>query len=156
MLGSVPGFPGLFLACIVSTTLSTVSSGFNSMTAVAYEDLLKGWLSGRITDKQTMLLNKCLVVAFGVVATAFTFAVKPMGGIMKVTKTSRILTPVRTSFECKINAGNNQLPRHPRRPSNRPVLPRFYILQWQPMVRLYWLADRHRIHYGRVLRWTQI
>uniref|UniRef100_A0A671UG58 Solute carrier family 5 member 5 n=1 Tax=Sparus aurata TaxID=8175 RepID=A0A671UG58_SPAAU len=38
---SHPGFPGLFLACAYSGTLSTASTSINAMAAVTMEDLLK-------------------------------------------------------------------------------------------------------------------
>lgn len=42
----MPGLPGLFLATIFSATLSTASSGINSLTAVLWEDFLKMPLHG--------------------------------------------------------------------------------------------------------------
>lgn len=41
VLGKIPGLPGLFVAVIFSAALSTMSSGFNSLAAVAYEDFLQ-------------------------------------------------------------------------------------------------------------------
>jgi Na+/proline symporter len=39
VLGSIPGMPGLFLSTIFSATLSTLSSGLNSIVAVLWEDI---------------------------------------------------------------------------------------------------------------------
>lgn len=53
-----PGLFGLYVSCIMSATLSTLSSGMNSMAAAIYEDFLKLPLDGRVTDYQATLLNK--------------------------------------------------------------------------------------------------
>ena len=37
----LPGLPGLFVACIMSGALSTVSSGLNSLAAVTWQDFIR-------------------------------------------------------------------------------------------------------------------
>lgn len=39
--GKYPGFAGLFIASILSASLSTISSGINSMATVIIEDIYK-------------------------------------------------------------------------------------------------------------------
>ncbi|CAF0797850.1 unnamed protein product [Rotaria sordida] len=41
ILGRFPGFTGLFIACILSASLSTISSAVNSIAAVIVEDIYK-------------------------------------------------------------------------------------------------------------------
>jgi Na+/proline symporter len=48
-LGRFPGLTGLFVACILSATLSTFSSGVNSMATVIVEDIYK-----RLASTQSM------------------------------------------------------------------------------------------------------
>ncbi len=48
-LGRIPGLTGLFIACILSATLSTFSSGVNSMATVIFEDIYK-----RLPNKHSM------------------------------------------------------------------------------------------------------
>ncbi|XP_036434006.1 sodium/iodide cotransporter [Colossoma macropomum] len=60
----LPGFPGLFLACAYSGTLSTVSTSINAMAAVTMEDLLKPCLIGSSQRKQ-ILLSKALSFMYG-------------------------------------------------------------------------------------------
>nr|XP_057928360.1 sodium/iodide cotransporter isoform X2 [Doryrhamphus excisus] len=59
-----PGFPGLFLACAYSGTLSTVSTSINAMAAVTMEDLLQPHLRG-MNQKKQILLSKGLSLVYG-------------------------------------------------------------------------------------------
>ncbi|CAF4961674.1 unnamed protein product [Rotaria sp. Silwood1] len=52
VLGDKKGLPGVFLACIFSGSLSTISSGLNSLAAVLVEDVYKGLLGVQITKRQ--------------------------------------------------------------------------------------------------------
>ncbi|KAM8874104.1 sodium/iodide cotransporter isoform 1-T4 [Spinachia spinachia] len=60
-----PGFPGLFLACAYSGTLSTASTSINAMAAVTMEDLLKPRLR-LVTQKKLILISKGLSFLYGV------------------------------------------------------------------------------------------
>ncbi|KAJ8374703.1 hypothetical protein SKAU_G00052830 [Synaphobranchus kaupii] len=60
-----PGFPGLFLACAFSGTLSTASTSINAMAAVTMEDLLKSHL-GNMSQKRLILISKALSLMYGV------------------------------------------------------------------------------------------
>ncbi|VDM55216.1 unnamed protein product [Angiostrongylus costaricensis] len=89
ILQPTPGLFGLYVACIMSATLSTLSSGMNSVAAAIYEDFLKQKLDGRITDGKATLLNKsecfhAVVVACGITSTLLAFSAAPLGGILRV------------------------------------------------------------------------
>ncbi|VDL73409.1 unnamed protein product [Nippostrongylus brasiliensis] len=84
ILQPTPGLFGLYVSCIMSATLSTLSSGMNSMAAAIYEDFLKVKLDGKITDNQATLLNKAIVVFCGLTSTALAFSAEPLGGILRV------------------------------------------------------------------------
>nr|CDJ95676.1 Sodium solute symporter domain containing protein [Haemonchus contortus] len=84
ILQPTPGLFGLYVSCIMSATLSTLSSGMNSMAAAIYEDFLKQKLDGKITDHQATFLNKTIVVLCGITSTALAFAAEPLGGILRV------------------------------------------------------------------------
>ncbi|CAJ0602934.1 unnamed protein product [Cylicocyclus nassatus] len=85
VLQPTPGLFGLYISCIMSATLSTLSSGMNSMAAAVYEDFIKTSMDGRITDHQATLVNKAIVVLGGVVSTALAFSAESLGGILRVT-----------------------------------------------------------------------
>jgi Na+/proline symporter len=60
-LGRFVGLTGLFLACILSATLSTFSSGVNSMATVILEDIYKR-LSNKnsISNERQVIFSKIL------------------------------------------------------------------------------------------------
>ncbi|TKR96403.1 hypothetical protein L596_010421 [Steinernema carpocapsae] len=76
---NIPGFPGLLLACIFAATLSTVSSAYNSLAAVIYNDYVKP----RFGEKHALLVNKVIVFIAGVLSTCLAFSVQPLGGIVR-------------------------------------------------------------------------
>ncbi|XP_041791600.1 sodium/iodide cotransporter [Chelmon rostratus] len=61
---SHPGFPGLFLACAYSGTLSTASTSINAMAAVTMEDLLRPHLL-HMTQKKLILISRGLSLLYG-------------------------------------------------------------------------------------------
>lgn len=83
-LGRVAGLRGLFVAGIVSATLSTLSSFANSMAALALQDFIKPlytryWsssLNGReMTERQTLFAAKLLTAVFGIVCVLAAYAI---------------------------------------------------------------------------------
>ncbi|KAI6224226.1 Sodium/solute symporter family and Sodium/solute symporter, subgroup family-containing protein [Aphelenchoides fujianensis] len=81
VLGAFPGMLGLFLSCLFSATLSTISSGMNSMVAVIYEDVLKSRIPN---ERHAPLVMKLVVVLLGVLATGMAFLCQLLGGIFQV------------------------------------------------------------------------
>ncbi|TKR96430.1 hypothetical protein L596_010445 [Steinernema carpocapsae] len=79
---NLPGMPGLFLACIFATTLSTVSTGYNSLAAVVYEDFVNPIIGDKLTSSTSLLLNKTLVCLFGCASIGISFACGRLGGII--------------------------------------------------------------------------
>ena len=59
-LRDTPGLPGLFLACVFSAALSTISSGLNSLSAVFLEDVLKCFFLKNLTERWEAWLSKLL------------------------------------------------------------------------------------------------
>ncbi|CAF1114136.1 unnamed protein product [Adineta ricciae] len=60
-LGRIPGLTGLFIACILSASLSTFSSGVNSIATVVFEDIYKR-ISNKhsVSDRQQAMVSKFL------------------------------------------------------------------------------------------------
>nr|KAF6308467.1 solute carrier family 5 member 6 [Myotis myotis] len=55
LLRGLPGLPGLFVACLFSGSLSTISSAFNSLATVTMEDLVRPWFPRFSEARATML-----------------------------------------------------------------------------------------------------
>lgn len=51
--GRIPGLTGLFISCILSATLSTFSSGVNSIVAVILEDIYK-----KLSNQERVMSNE--------------------------------------------------------------------------------------------------
>lgn len=82
VLSSKPGLPGVFLACIFSGSLSTISSGLNSLAAVIIEDAYKGLLGRKLSDQRQGLVSKIFSVALGVFVMLLTYVVSFLGSVL--------------------------------------------------------------------------
>ena len=72
-----PGLPGLFLASACSGTLSTVSSGINSVCAILIEEL-KDTFS--ICDRHPLISARLIVTVSGLLATGVAFICMSLSG----------------------------------------------------------------------------
>lgn len=59
LLKDIPGLPGLFVACLFSGSLSTISSAFNSLATVTMEDLIQPWFP-QLTETRAIMLSRSL------------------------------------------------------------------------------------------------
>lgn len=82
-LGEFPGLPGFFVAGIFSGSLSTLSSGLNSLAAVTLEDFLRTTCCKNITEERAGLVSKFLALAFGIIAIALVAVVEQLGNILQ-------------------------------------------------------------------------
>eukprot|EP00795_Rhopilema_esculentum_P011646 gene11646-21891_t len=77
-LGRFPGVSGLFMACLMSGALSTLSSGLNSLAAVTLEDIVKR-IKPDIKDGTATLVTKVAACMYGVLVVGLTFAISYSG-----------------------------------------------------------------------------
>uniref|UniRef100_A0A8K9XV41 Solute carrier family 5 member 6a n=1 Tax=Oncorhynchus mykiss TaxID=8022 RepID=A0A8K9XV41_ONCMY len=78
----LPGLPGLFVACLFSGALSTISSAFNSLATVTMEDLIKPYCP-TMTEAKATLLSKGLAFAYGLVCLAMAYTASHMGSVLQ-------------------------------------------------------------------------
>ncbi|KAM3861648.1 solute carrier family 5 member 6a [Diretmus argenteus] len=78
----LPGLPGLFVACLFSGALSTISSAFNSLATVTLEDLIKPHFPN-MTEAKATLLSKGLALAYGLVCLAMAYIASLMGSVLQ-------------------------------------------------------------------------
>ncbi|CAF2067862.1 unnamed protein product [Rotaria magnacalcarata] len=76
----LPGLTGLFIASILSASLSTISSGINSMATAILEDIYKRILKqSTVTDERQAIMSKVLSLAIGILVTILAFAMSYLG-----------------------------------------------------------------------------
>ncbi|CAF1339041.1 unnamed protein product [Rotaria sordida] len=73
-LGRFPGLTGLFIATILSASLSTISSGINSIVTVILEDIYKRLVvEHSMSDKRQAIISKILSVLIGLLIVMLAF-----------------------------------------------------------------------------------
>ncbi|KAI2652134.1 Sodium-dependent multivitamin transporter [Labeo rohita] len=82
VLQDLPGLPGLFVACLFSGALSTISSAFNSLATVTMEDLIKPHVSP-MTEARATILSKVLALGYGLVCLAMAYIASLMGSVLQ-------------------------------------------------------------------------
>ncbi|CAG2171094.1 unnamed protein product, partial [Oppiella nova] len=81
-LSHYPGIPGLFVACVFSGSLSTLSSGYNSLAAITWEDLIKDRVNLK-NDSQALIITKLIAMSYGLLIIGFAFLVGNAGTVMQ-------------------------------------------------------------------------
>ena len=81
--GDIPGLPGLFMAGVFSGSLSSVSSGLNSLAAIALKDFVSEQRLSRMSKIQQALLTKIFSAFFGLVGYSITFLIRFMPGMLE-------------------------------------------------------------------------
>jgi sodium-dependent multivitamin transporter 6 len=82
VLSNIPGVPGIFLACIFSGSLSTLSSGLNSLAAVIIEDVYKGLMQRELNDERQGFILKILSIILGAIVMLLTYVVSHLGPLL--------------------------------------------------------------------------
>ncbi|KAK3589686.1 hypothetical protein CHS0354_015192 [Potamilus streckersoni] len=75
------GMPGLWLASLFSASLSTLSSGLSSLSALFWQDLVKPHVKP-MSEKQATIIAKCSVVLFGGISVLVAFLIAMIGGTL--------------------------------------------------------------------------
>ncbi|XP_021119600.1 sodium-coupled monocarboxylate transporter 2 isoform X2 [Heterocephalus glaber] len=79
---TMPGLPGLFVACAFSGTLSTVAASINALATVTFEDFVKSCFP-RLSDKMSTWTSKGLCLLFGILCTSMAVAASLLGGVVQ-------------------------------------------------------------------------
>ncbi|XP_058988274.1 sodium-coupled monocarboxylate transporter 2-like isoform X2 [Musca domestica] len=81
IVGHLRGMPGIFISCVFSAALSTMSATLNSLAGVAYFDYIKPFI--RHTDARANAIMKLFVVAMGCYCIAGGFLVEQFSSILQ-------------------------------------------------------------------------
>lgn len=82
LLKDIPGLPGLFVACLFSGSLSTISSAFNSLATVTMEDLIQPWFP-QLTETRAIMLSRSLAFAYGLVCLGMAYVSSHLGSVLQ-------------------------------------------------------------------------
>lgn len=84
-MASFPGVAGLFTACVFSGSLSTLSSGFNSLAAVTWDDFLKARLPEKWMNNSPLAAHvpKVIAAIYGFVSLALAFFIGQLGTVLQ-------------------------------------------------------------------------
>uniref|UniRef100_A0A8C5TNB8 Solute carrier family 5 member 12 n=1 Tax=Malurus cyaneus samueli TaxID=2593467 RepID=A0A8C5TNB8_9PASS len=82
IFSSMPGVPGLLVACAFSGTLSTVAASINALATVTFEDLVKKGFPN-LSEKMSTWISKALCVLYGVLCTSMAAAASLLGGVVQ-------------------------------------------------------------------------
>ncbi|XP_010998500.1 sodium-coupled monocarboxylate transporter 2 isoform X1 [Camelus dromedarius] len=82
IFATMPGLPGLFVACAFSGTLSTVAASINALATVTFEDFVKCWFP-HLSDKLSTWISKGLCLLFGMICTSMAVAASLLGGVIQ-------------------------------------------------------------------------
>ncbi|XP_058797242.1 sodium-coupled monocarboxylate transporter 2-like isoform X3 [Phymastichus coffea] len=88
IVGHIPGLPGIFLAGLVSSALSTMSASLNCLSGMIYEDFLDGWIADSPKkDAKSANIMKFLSVMIGLITVALIFLIERLGTIFEMSQT---------------------------------------------------------------------
>lgn len=78
-----PGIPGLFVACVFSAALSTLSSGFNALATVTWDDFLRKTSLADNSEWKINLYCKIIGAIYGVLSVLMAFVVGLIGSVLQ-------------------------------------------------------------------------
>lgn len=85
IFATMPGLPGLFVACAFSGTLSTVAASINALATVTFEDFVKSCFP-HLSDTLSTWISKGLCLLFGIICTSMAVLASLMGSVVQVMK----------------------------------------------------------------------
>ncbi|XP_044736108.1 sodium-coupled monocarboxylate transporter 2-like isoform X2 [Chrysoperla carnea] len=81
--GNIPGLPGLFIAAVFSTALSTMSAVLNTLSGTIYDDAIKPFLSKeKKTERNASYIMKICTLIIGFISVSLVLVVEKLGGIL--------------------------------------------------------------------------
>lgn len=82
LLKGLPGLPGLFVACLFSGSLSTISSAFNSLATVTMEDLIRPWFP-EVSEARATMLSRVLAFSYGLICLGMAYISSHLGPVLQ-------------------------------------------------------------------------
>jgi len=75
------GLPGLFIGCLLSASLSSISSCLNSLTTVTIEDLIRPYHT--LSDQKALIFSKVIVVVYTLLFVSMSIIASAAGSLLE-------------------------------------------------------------------------
>uniref|UniRef100_A0A7G3AU22 Putative sodium/solute symporter n=1 Tax=Lutzomyia longipalpis TaxID=7200 RepID=A0A7G3AU22_LUTLO len=86
-VGNLSGMTGVFISCVFSAGLSTMSANFNSISGVIYQDYIRKIPGFQDTEKRANIWMRMIVVLSGVFCVLSGFIVDKFGSLLEIIMT---------------------------------------------------------------------
>nr|XP_054922444.1 sodium-coupled monocarboxylate transporter 1-like isoform X2 [Dermacentor andersoni] len=107
-LHEYPGLSGLLAAAVYSSSLSTLSSGYNSLAAVTWEDFLRPAI--KTSEASALRITKLTAATYGLLSISIAFLVGTMGSIVQGAIAGTVVAIIISSW---MSLGSIVYPRKP-------------------------------------------
>lgn len=85
VVGHMPGMTGVFVSCVFSAGLSTMSANLNSLSGILYEDYVRKWV--KHTEIKANRIMKLIVIVTGIYCVLMGFFVENFSSILQMVMT---------------------------------------------------------------------
>lgn len=85
VVGHIPGLTGIFVACVFSAGLSTMSANLNSLAGVMYEDYIRKFV--KHSDEKANNIMKLTIVVTGIYCVLMGLVVEEFSSILQMVMT---------------------------------------------------------------------
>lgn len=87
VVGHITGMPGVFISCVFSASLSTVSANLNALAGVVYMDFIKPMKAYHHTERKANLIMKTIIVLLGIECALGALIVEKFSSIFQMMNT---------------------------------------------------------------------
>ncbi|XP_058447704.1 sodium-coupled monocarboxylate transporter 2 [Malaya genurostris] len=92
VVGNLKGMPGVFISCVFSAGLSTMSANLNSLAGIIYEDYIRPYKLFKHSDASANLSMKVLILFSGLYCIVMGLVVEQFGHILQMVVTIASVT----------------------------------------------------------------
>lgn len=86
VVGHIPGLTGVFVSCVFSAGLSTMSANLNSLAGIVYEDYVRKYIKVE-TDEKANNIMKLIIVVTGIYCALMGFVVENFSSLLQLVMT---------------------------------------------------------------------
>lgn len=86
VVGHIPGLTGVFVSCVFSAGLSTMSANLNSLAGIVYEDYVRKYIKLE-TDEKANNIMKMIIVVTGIYCALMGFVVENFSSLLQLVMT---------------------------------------------------------------------